>query len=101
MHLKIPHKFGTKEKAIERIKTGLVQVKSNPPEQIAGQFEIEKEEWEGNKLEFAFAVQKQHISGTLVVEDTEFIVDAKLPLMLRMFEGRIEKMIGEQVQKML
>jgi len=37
----------------------------------------------------------------LKVTDTEFIVDAKLPLLWRMFEGRIEKMIQEQAKGML
>jgi hypothetical protein len=98
MHVKIPHKFG-QQQAIDRLKQALGQAKENP--QVKDQLSIEKEEWEGNTLNFAFTAQKQHITGTLVVEDAQYIVDAKLPLMLRMFEGRIEKMIGEQVQKML
>ncbi len=98
MHIQVPHKFG-QQQAVGRLKAALEQAKTNP--QVKDQLTIEKEEWEGNKLNFAFTAQKQHISGTLVVEEKEYIVDAKLPLMLRMFEGRIEKMIGEQVQKML
>lgn len=98
MHLNIPHKFG-KEKAIERVKMALEQVKVNP--QVKDQLTIEKEEWEGDKLTFAFTGQGQHITGVLQVDEAAFIVDAKLPLMLRMFEGRIEKMIGEQVKQML
>ncbi len=98
MHIQAPNKFGTQQ-GIERVKSALEQVKVNP--QVKDQLTIEKEEWEGNKLSFAFTGQGQHISGTLVVGEKEFIVDAKLPLMLRMFEGRIEKMIGEQVKQML
>jgi hypothetical protein len=96
MHLQLPHKF-SKDEAIARVKASLEQARP----QMAGHATIEKEEWEGNKLVFAFTAQKQHISGTLVVEDKEFIIDAKLPLMLRMFEGRIEKMIAEQVKQAL
>lgn len=98
MHIQVPHKFG-QQAAVERVKQALEQVKVNP--QVKDQLVIEKEEWEGNTLNFAFTGQGQHIKGTLVVEEKEFIVDAKLPLMLRMFEGRIEKMIGEQVKQML
>lgn len=98
MHIQVPHKL-SQQQAVDRLKLALEQTKTNP--QVQGQLEIEKEEWEGNKLNFAFTAQKQHISGTLVVEEKEYIVDAKLPLMLRMFEGRIEKMIGEQVSKMV
>ena len=56
-----------------------------------------KEEWKENVLHFGFTAQGTHIEGTLTVEDREFDVYAKLPLMLRMFEGRIEKMIKEQI----
>lgn len=98
MHIQVPHKFG-QQTAVERVKQALEQVKVNP--QVKGQLVIEKEEWEENKLTFAFTGQGQHITGTLVVDEKEFIVDAKLPLMLRMFESRIEKMIGEQVKQML
>lgn len=98
MHLNIPHKFG-QQKAIDRLKAALEQAKTNP--QVKDQLTIEKEEWDGNTLTFEFTAQKQHITGTLVIEDKDFILDAKLPLMLRMFEGRIEKMIGEQVKGLL
>ena len=98
MHLQIPHKF-TQPQAIERVKQALEQVKTNP--QVKDQLTIEKEEWEGSKLTFAFTGQGQHITGTLAVEEKEFILDAKLPIMLRMFEGRLEKMIGDQVRQML
>lgn len=98
MHFEVPHKFGQAH-AIERIKSALEQTKSNP--QVKDQMVIEKEEWEGNKLSFAFTAQKQHITGSVVVEEKQFIIDAKLPLMLRMFEGRIEKMIAEQVKGFL
>jgi hypothetical protein len=83
--------------AIAKVKESLMAARP----QMAGQVEIEKEEWSGNTLNFAFTAQKQHITGTLVVEDKDFVIDAKLPLMLRMFEGRIEKMLGEQVQKLM
>jgi len=83
--------------AIEKVKGTL---EAGRP-QMAGQVDIEKEEWEGNKLTFAFTAQKQHITGTLLVEDKSFVIDAKLPLMLRMFEGKIEKMLGEQVKTLL
>lgn len=96
MHLQIPHKL-TQPEAIEKVKASLEAARP----QMAGQVNIEKEEWDGNKLNFAFTAQKQHITGTLVVEDKDFVVDAKLPLMLRMFEGKIEKMIGEQVKTLL
>ena len=46
-------------------------------------------------------IQGQHISGTLEVRDAVFDINAKLPLMMRMFEGRIEKALKEQTAQML
>lgn len=62
---------------------------------------IDEERWEGDTLHFAFTGQGQSISGTLVVLDHEFDIDVKLPLMMRLFEGRIKKMIEEQASQML
>ncbi len=52
---------------------------------------IDKEEWSGNTLAFAATANKITVTGTLVVTATDYDITAKLPLMLRMFEGRIEK----------
>jgi hypothetical protein len=91
MHIEIPHK-SNKQAAVARLKHGLVQAKPH----LQGQAKIEKEEWNNDMLTFAVLVQGKQITGTVRVTDNEFIVDAKLPLLWRMFEGKIEKMIAEQ-----
>ena len=96
MHLKLPHQF-TKADAVVRVKKMLTDAKP----QLAGKAEIEEERWDGDVLHFGFTANGQHISGQLTVEDSAYVVDAKLPLMLRMFEGKIEKMISEQSKQML
>lgn len=92
MHLDLTHTF-SKEEAISRVKTALAQGRA----QLREHASIEEERWDGDTLHFAFTAQGQHISGTMRVTDTHFVVDAKLPLMLRLFEGRIEKEIQKQV----
>ncbi len=96
MQLKIPHKF-SKHDAVIRVKKVIDGVR---PE-LAGKAIIEEERWEGDTLHFAFTTQGQHISGQLVVADREFDVTAKLPLMLRFFEGKIQKAIEEQVKAVM
>lgn len=95
MHVQIPHTF-TQRFAIDRIKKGLVDVRP----QLKDQVTIEEERWEGNTLHFAFTAQKKHVTGTVEIRETEFVVDAKLPLLWRMFEGKIEKAIMEQAQQL-
>ena len=96
MKVSIPHKQ-TQIEAITHVKKALSDSRS----QLAAHMTIEKEEWQGHVLHFAFTAQKQHISGTLEITDHSFEIYAKLPLMMRMFEGRIQKMIEEETKKMI
>ena len=68
--------------------------------QLAGKVSIEKQEWQGDVLHFAFTAEGKHIEGTLAVGDRDFDIYAKLPLVWRLFEGRIEKAVKEQVAAM-
>ena len=92
MHIQIPHEL-TQAAAVAKVKQTLADAKP----QLAQQATIEEERWEGNTLHFAFTAQGQHITGTLSVGETEFDLTAKLPLMLKLFEGKIERAIKEQV----
>lgn len=93
MQFTIPHKF-SKHDAMVRVKKTLDHVRP----QLLGKATIEEERWEGDTLHFAFTAEKQHISGNLVIKDKEFDVTAKLPLMMRLFEGKIKRAIEEQVK---
>jgi len=98
MHIQFPHSF-SKTDAVGRVKQMLADAKARP--ELAGKVEIQEERWEGDVLHFGFTAQGQHITGQLEVKDAEFVLDAKLPLMLRLFEGKIEKMIKEQTAQIL
>ena len=96
MYVQIPHKFSTPE-AVSRVKNAITEAK----QKLGDQGKIEEERWEENTLHFAVSGQGQHVSGTLEVKDGEFILDAKLPFMMRLFEGKIERAIKEQAQSLL
>ncbi len=96
MKISIPHKQ-TQIGAITHVKKILNDSRS----QMAAHLTDVKEEWNANILTFAFTAQKQHISGMLDIQDHSFELDVKLPLMMRMFEGRIKKMIEDETKKML
>jgi hypothetical protein len=95
MHIQIPHK-ATKIQALTKVKLALEHGRS----QLAGQATIDEERWEGDMLHFAATLQGKQITGTLQVTDKDLVIDAKLPLLWRIFEGRIEKMIAEQVKSL-
>jgi len=96
MQLNIPHKF-TKEAAVARVKSALDEARSK----LADKATLHEERWDGDTLHFDVEAQGQRIAGTLAVEDHAFNLQAKLPMMLRMFEGKIEKMILEQTKQAL
>ena|SRR5581483_6994578 len=96
MQLKILHQF-TKDQAIQKVKVALLKGR----QQIGEQATVDEERWEGDTLHFGFTAQKQSISGTLTVLDKEFDLYVKLPLMLRMFEGRIKSAIEQQAKGLL
>lgn len=96
MQFSIPHKYSQVE-ATTRVKKMLNQSRA----QLAAHVSDMKEEWHDNVLNFAFTAEKYHIEGTLTIKDKLFEIYAKLPLTLRLFEGRIQKMIEEQTKQML
>src|ERR1700693_2071324 len=97
MHIKLPHNLKTEGAAIVRAKQAINEMRSQLPKDAS----IDKEEWSGNTLAFAATANKITITGTLVVTAADYEVTATLPLMRRMFEGRIEKAIKEQTAQLL
>ena len=95
MHIQIPHR-ASKISALTKVKQALHQSRS----QLGAYATIDEERWEGDTLHFAATLQGKKIAGTLQISENDFIIDAKLPLLWRMFEGRIEKMLEEQVRSL-
>lgn len=95
MHFEFKHKQKDQAAAVAHIKQALAQAVPNLPKEVS-QFETK---WQDSTLAFEVTVQGQHITGTLGITETDYIVDAKLPLMMRLFEGKLEKMIKEEMAK--
>lgn len=96
MHLTIPHKL-SKEAALTKVKEALDRAR---PE-LTTKAQIGEERWDESTLYFAFTAEGQSVQGTFEVAEADFILDVKLPLILRMFERKIERMISEQAAKLL
>ncbi len=95
MKINVPHKT-TEADAIARVKKLLQENKSKIEEKASDV----KTEWSGNTLHFGFTAEGNRIEGTLVAREHEYEIEARLPLMLRLFEGTIERMIKEEVKKL-
>jgi len=94
MHLQIPHNLPGKDRAVAKIKTELVKNRAALNQHVV----INEEKWEGDTLTFAIELQGKAVTGTLQVTERDFVVDAKLPLMWRLFEKRIEAEVAKHVQ---
>ncbi len=92
MHFKAPHAT-TKTEATQKVKDAIEAARPH----LQGQVEVNEERWEGDTFHFSLNLQGKTVTGTLEVTDTDFILNAKLPLLWRMFEGRIEKEIAKQM----
>jgi hypothetical protein len=92
MHIQVPHQMN-KDAAVARIKNLIVEYRK----EIEANAQVKEEKWEDDTLHFAVALQGKDVTGSLAVDDTNYILDAKLPLLWRMFEGRIEAEIEKQL----
>lgn len=95
MHFKVPHKT-TKTAAKQRVKDALEEARPH----LQGQVEVNNEEWHGDIFNFDANLQGKNVTGTLEVTETDLVFNAKLPLMWRLFEGRIEKEVAKHIAAM-
>ena len=98
MQFSFPHKCSTRTEAKSRIVNMLTQAAGQLKEH---KVKIEKQEWQDYTLNFAFTADGKHFSGTVDIAEKLYDIKVKLPLMLRLFEGKIEKAVKEQVAGML
>ncbi len=99
MHLQISHNF-SEVRAIAQVKKALLEARQKmaSDKAMAGKVEIIKEEWERNVLTFELKLEGHKVTGTLAVAQKDFILDAKLPLMWRFFEKKIERAVKDQIK---
>lgn len=83
-----------KDRAVAKIKTELIKNRAAINQHVT----INEEKWQDNTLTFAVELQGKKITGTLEITEKDFVLDAKLPLMWRLFEKRIEAEIAKQVE---
>ena len=57
--------------------------------------------WRGDDLEFSFRALGLSIMGTASISDTELILDLRLPLAARMFEGKIRSAVEDELDSLL
>lgn len=95
MRIAVPH-HTSKENARRRVEGRLDQLLA----QFGGRADEIEHEWLGDTLRFKGKARGLSVEGTVEVTDAEVIVDGKLPLMARMFEGRIRQAVEREADAM-
>jgi predicted metal-dependent hydrolase len=95
MRIAVPHNT-TREKARRIVDQKLST--------LLGQFghhaKESEHEWTGDTLRFKGKAQGLTIEGTVEITDQMMIVDAKLPLLAKPFEGRIRQTVEHEAEVM-
>lgn len=95
MHIAVPHNT-TKDLARQRVEQKLGQ--------LLGQFGQHAEdlhhEWTGDTLRFKGKARGLSVEGTVEVTDADVVIDGKLPLIAKPFEGRIRQAVEQEAERM-
>ena len=95
MRIAVPH-HTSKDAARKKVDQRLGQLLS----QFGGHAEGIDHYWAGDTMQFKGKARGMTIEGTVEVTDTEIVLDAKLPLMAKMFEGRIRQAVEREADAM-
>jgi len=95
MKIEVPHKT-TKEVARQKVEGRLGELLS----QFGGHAEEIEHSWTGDTMEFKAKVKGLAIGGTVAITDADVVIDGKLPLIAKMFEGRIREAMEREAKSM-
>ena len=95
MRIAVPHNT-TKESARKKVEERIGQLLS----QFGGHAQDVEHGWEGDTLRFKGKAKGLALSGSAEVTDAAIVIDAKLPLMARMFEGKIREAVQREAESM-
>ena len=95
MRIAVPHNT-SKDVAREKVEQRLGQLLS----QFGGHAEQVEHEWLGDTMRFKGKARGMSLQGTVEVTDVAIVIDAKLPMVAMMFEGRIRDAVQREADAM-
>jgi hypothetical protein len=94
--ISVPHSLGAEE-AMTRLKHFFEKLKERHQDKMSNL----EEQWNGNRLDYAFSTFGFNIKGDLNVEPGEVKVNGSLPFAAMMFKGKIEQSVRDELEKVL
>ena len=95
MRIAVPH-HTSKEIARKKVDERLGQLLA----QFGGHAEEIEHQWSGDTMQFKGKARGMTLAGTVEVTDAAVVLEAKLPLMAKMFEGRIRQAVEREADAM-
>ena len=95
MRIAVPHNT-SKEIARRKIDARLGQLLA----QFGGHAEEIEHQWMGDTMRFKGKARGLAIEGPVEITDAAVVLEAKLPLMAKMFEGRIRQAVEREADAM-
>jgi len=93
----VPHQH-QREHVVERLKSFSDKMRGDAPVELTDVSET----WDENgNMKFSFKAMSMKVSGEVVIESEQIVVNGKLPLAASMFRGMIEKQIEEKIREAL
>ena len=96
MKLEFNHNLGQSQ-ALSKIKNFAQELLNEHKDLID---EVDQD-WKDNICNFLIKAKGQKISGVLKVLDDKIELDGKIPMFLKPFQGQIESMIRNELEKLL
>lgn len=95
MRIAVPHNT-SKDMARQRVDQRLAQLLG----QFGHQADELDHEWAGDTLRFKGKARGLSVSGTVEITDAAVIIETKLPLIAKPFEGRIRQAVESEAANM-
>ena len=96
--MKVLRKHNSKQEAVrDEIETLLPSLM----ERFGSSVSEVKHEWRGDDLGFSFRAGGFNLRGTVSVSDTDLLVDLRLPMAARLFEGKIRSAVENELDRLL
>lgn len=95
MNIRIPHGM-TPDKARKKIESLLDRLQKRHADQL----EVTDRSWSGNTLHFGFKARGIPAKGTISIEDSDVVIDGKVPLLARPFEGKIARAVEKEASSL-
>jgi hypothetical protein len=96
MKVSVPHKL-TQDEALRRIKKAIADTKKQNADKVGDL----TESWDGYTGNFSGAAMGQTLAGSVSVEPSEVVVEAKIPLMFIAFKGKLEGAARDMLTRLL